>query len=370
VRHAHHFSKDIPVSYSHSSLKEFANSVLRGFGCDEAEAEIVASNLIDGNLAGHDSHGIGMLPMYGAQVKDGNLIPNQQPDLQEANGAISVVDARRGFGHHMALLALDHAMKTIPEHKVALLGLRNAGHVSRIGTYSEYCAAKGYASIHMANVVGQRPIVAPFGAREGGFSTNPVSMAMPDNGVAKPMLDMATSTIAYGKVRVANNKGESVPSGCLIDAEGVETTNPGLMADQRIGALSAFGAHKGSGLGIFAEIFAGALVGTDTVATAERFPNGVLNNMFSVIIDPSGFDDPENIANRAGAFYDFIKNKRSAKGSSAVLMPGDPENICRKERLKNGILVDDETIRQIISTAIGFEQDGDDLGKILKIVKV
>ncbi|MCL4152616.1 UNVERIFIED_CONTAM: hypothetical protein GTU68_033501, partial [Idotea baltica] len=198
-------------------------------GCNEREAKIVSDHLIRANLTGHDSHGIGMLPMYALQVKDGNLIPNQTPVFHAPVGAISVVDAQRGFGHHMTLLALDHAMRTIDEHRVAILGLRNAGHVSRVGTYSEYCAAKGYVSIHFVNVVGHAPLVAPYGSKEAGFSTNPISMAMPIEGKAKPLLDMATSTVAFGKIRVASNKGETVPLGYLVDADGVPTTDPNPM---------------------------------------------------------------------------------------------------------------------------------------------
>ena len=354
------------MNYTPASLKAFANAVLLSFGCHDNEANIVASHLIEANLTGHDSHGVGMLPMYGLQVKDGNLIPNQTPDFHEPSGAISVVDARKGFGHHMTLLALDHAMKSIPEHKVALLGLRNAGHISRVGTYSEYCAARGYVSLHMVNVVGHPPIVAPFGSREGGFSTNPISMAIPVDGKPKPLLDLATSTIAFGKVRVANNKGENVGPGCLIDGEGLETTDPKPMAEDRVGALSAFGAHKGSGLGIFAELMAGALAGTNTIAEAEIFPNGVLNNMFSVIIDPAGFDDPAQIAERTSGFYDYIKAKQPAKGTEEVLLPGEPENLSRAKRSAQGIPVDEETVRQIVEIGGEFELEPDMLGNLLK----
>jgi len=324
------------------------------FGCSENEADIVADHLVLANLTGHDSHGIGMLPMYGGQVRDGNLIPNQTPIFHEPVGAISIVDAQRGFGHRMTLLALDHAMKSIDEHRVAVLGLRNSGHISRVGTYSEYCAAKGYVSIHFVNVVGHPPLVAPFGAREPGFSTNPISMAMPVDGKAKPMLDMATSTVAFGKIRVASNKGETVPSGYLIDAEGVPTNNPGPMAATRSGALSAFGEHKGSGLGLFAELLAGALAGTDTIAAEDYIPEGVFNNMFSIIVDPSGFDRQDEVAKRTSDFYNFIKGKPTAKGVDELLMPGEPEQISMAERSRNGVPVDDETMRQIFATAEQF----------------
>jgi len=343
--------------YTSKSLTEFTQAVLLGFGCNENESNIVANHLVLANLTGHDSHGVGMLPMYGVQVRDGNLIANQKPLFHDAVGAVTVVDAQRGFGHHMSLLALDRAMQTIKEHRVAVLGLRNSGHVSRVGTYSEYCAAKGYVSIHFVNVVGHQPLVAPFGAREPAFSTNPISMAMPVAGKAKPLLDMATSTVAFGKIRVASNKGETVPLGYLIDKEGVPTTNPDPMALRRSGAMSAFGEHKGSGLGLFAELLAGALAGKETIAEKNYIPEGVFNNMLSIIIDPNAFDSTDEVANRTTQFYDYIKGIPTAKGVDELLMPGEPEQICQAQRLAHGIPVDDETMRQIIEIATHFGLD-------------
>ena len=355
-------------NYSSQSVKSFAKAVLKGFGCNEEEADIVADHLVDANLTGHDSHGIGMLPLYGEQILDGNLVPNQQPLLHDPIGAISVVDAQRGFGHRMALVALDHAMQCVPEHKVAILALRNSGHVSRVGTYSEYCAARGYVSIHMVNVVGHAPIVAPFGAREGGFSTNPISMAMPVDGLATPLLDIATITVAFGKVRVASNKGEKMSPGCLVDEQGLETLDPDPMAQSRVGALSAFGAHKGSGLGIFVELLAGALASTDTVATMEHLPHGVINNMFSIIIDPAAFDSEEAVARRTMEFCDFIKEKQPAVGTESVLLPGDTEHRNRQQRNANGIPVDDATVSQIVDIAARFDLSAAETADLLSPV--
>jgi len=351
--------------YTSHSLTALTKTVLSAFGCNDEEANLVADHLVMANLTGHDSHGIGMLPMYGGQVRDGNLIPNQTPVFHDPVGAISVVDAQRGFGHRMTLLALDHAMQTIQKHSVAVLGLRNSGHVSRVGTYSEYCAAKGFVSIHFVNVVGHQPLVAPFGARAPGFSTNPISMAMPVDGKAKPMLDMATSTVAFGKIRVASNKGESVPLGYLLDDEGVPTTNPDPMATAQSGAMSAFGEHKGSGLGLFAELLAGALAGTDTIAAEDYIPEGVFNNMLSIIIDPGAFDSPDAVAKRTTQFYDYIKGKPTAKGVDELLMPGEPEQICQAQRLAKGIQVDDEPLRQIIEIAVHFGLSAEQLNSQL-----
>lgn len=349
----------IQVRYTSDSVTTFARKVLNTFGCDQHESDIVARHLIDANLTGHDSHGVGMLPMYGEQVIDGNLVPNQTPQLQAPVGAISTVDARRGFGHRMALLALDHAMQCIPEHKVAVLAMKNSGHVSRVGTYSEYCAARGYVSIHFVNVVGHSPIVAPFGSAESGFSTNPISMAMPVDQQAMPLLDMATSTVAFGKVRVASNKGEKMPPGCLLDKTGLETLDPDPMANGREGSLAAFGAHKGSGLGIFVELLAGALASDHTVATMPELPRGVINNMLSIIVDPAGLDDPESIESRTRQFHDFIKSRQAASGIDEILLPGEPEKNNRSERSANGIPIDPATIGQIETVLKEFNADVD-----------
>ena len=354
------------MKFTADSLKKLSLSLLKGFGCNDNEAEIVADHLVKANLSGHDSHGIGMLPMYGKQVASGGLFPNQTPELNDPVGAITTVDARRGFGHHMALLSLDHAMKTIPEHKVAILGMRNSGHVSRVGTYSEYCASKGYASIHMVNVVGHAPIVAPFGSRESAISTNPISMAMSVNKEPAPMLDMATSTVAFGKARVAHNKGVDMPEGCLIDNEGVPTINPSPMVENRSGSLTAFGEHKGSGLGLFVELFAGALVGRDTAASAEHMPDGAINALFSVILDPSAFDDVGAYEARTKEFCEFIKGMNTAKGTDEVLLPGEPEIRSRKERGANGIEVDDQTVAELLEIGTRFSLDESQLQSLMQ----
>ena len=354
------------MKYHADNLQALASAILMAFGCNRQETGIVADHLVRANLAGHDSHGIGMLPMYGLQVKDGNLIPNQQADIAPACGAVTLVDARRGFGHRMALIALDAAVKTCREHKVAVLGLRNSGHVSRTGHYSEYCARKGLISLHFVNVWGHPPIVAAHGSCQPGFSTNPISIGIPMNGEAKPMLDLATSTVAFGKVRVAHNRGEKIPVGWVIDDAGNATQDPAPMAEQRVGALTPFGQHKGSGLAIFVELLAGAIAGKETVAHGTHLPNGVLNNLFSVLIDPQAFDTQEQIEARVMEFYQSIKSSKKANDAEQVLMPGEPELNHRTDRLTNGIDVDQETIEQLLSTGENFGLNRKELVMLLE----
>lgn len=342
------------LNISDTKLVALSQLVLTAIGCSTDEAAIVADHLVGANLAGHDSHGVGMLPAYGAQVRDGNLIPNQTVSLMSQHGGVTLIDGRRGFGHRMALQALDLVLDSVSEHGVVLLGLRNSGHISRTGHYAEYCASQGFVSLHFANVIGHSPLVAPYGGRTPVFSTNPISMAMPVGGRARPMLDMATSAIAFGKVRVANNAGTSVPDGCLVDANGHPTTNPTPMATRLEGALTAFGAHKGSGLGIFAELLAGALVSGDTVASVPALAHGAINSLFSIIIDPAALGDPTKIEHETNTFCDAVKQAKPAIGTTDVLLPGEPEMISRQTRGATGIPIDPVTLNEILDTARSF----------------
>lgn len=349
------------ISIPEKKLRQLTHRIVRAFGCPDDEAGIVSNHLVDANLAGHDSHGVGMLPMYGAQVADGNLLPDRTVRLVTDNGAVLVVDGQRGFGHHMAIQALDLALPRAEQHGVAVLGLHNSGHVSRTGHYAEYCANRGYASVHFVNVLGPAPLVAPFGGRQAAFSTNPVSMAMPLGGQARPMLDMATSKVAFGKVRVANNKGERVPEGCLIDEAGRPTTDPGPMATTRRGALCAFGDHKGSGLAVFAELFASALLGQQTVASAATIPEGAYNGMLSIIMNPSAFGDTALIEQYTREFCNYISDIPPADGTDKVLLPGEPEAISRQQRGSHGIPLDANTLGDIIQTGVSFGLNSDQL---------
>ena len=125
------------MNYSAPSLERFAHCALSAYGCDAGEAKIVSEHLVAANLAGHDSHGIGMLPMYGAQIRDGNLIPNQKPEFLPRNGAITVVDAKMGFGHRITPIGA---------------GSRNGNHRRAEGRNS--CAAQCRAHMQDWNLFG------------------------------------------------------------------------------------------------------------------------------------------------------------------------------------------------------------------------
>ncbi len=239
------------------------NRIVTAGGSSPAEAAIVAEHLLEANLRGHDSHGVGMLVAYVRDLDAGTLKVNQTPEIVSDTGTISVWDARAGYGQVIARQAVEWAIEAARKHGVAVNGLRNAHHIGRVGTYGEIAARAGMVSLHFVNVASGPPAVAPFRGREGRFLTNPVCIAIPGTDNNEPiLLDFATSRVALGKVRVAHNAGKPMLDGALLDHAGQPTTDPSVMYTEPRGVVLPFGEHKGSGLALVCELLAGAIVGS------------------------------------------------------------------------------------------------------------
>jgi uncharacterized oxidoreductase len=200
------------------------------------------------------------------------------------------------------------------------------------------------------NVAGD-PLVAPFGGIDRRFGTNPFCAAFPREGQTPLVLDFATSGIAYGKTRVAYNKGVKVAPGYLIEHDGTPTVEPKVMHEEPFGSLLPFGLHKGFGLAAMCEIFGGALSGgyTTRESTLEK-SNAIINCMTSVILDPNAFDAPAAQA-EAEAFVDWVKASPLQEGVERIYAPGEPEEARRAERGANGLPIDPTTWQQIRDAA-------------------
>lgn len=324
--------------------------IVRAMGSSAAEAQDVADHLIAANLSGHDSHGVGMLPDYVRLRHEGLLVPDQTLEVVSDKGSVLVLDAGRGFGQAMAKEAMRRGIARARELGSAVVALRNSSHIGRIGHWAEQCAAAGMLSVHFVNVADHAPLQAPFGAADARLGTNPFAAAVPDAaGQAMLLLDMATSAIAFGKARVARNKGVPVPEGVLIDEHGRPTTDPTTYVDTRRGALLAFGGHKGSGMAILSEVLGAAVTGGDTIAPHHAQKGGILNSMLSFILDPAALGDASRIADEARAIADWVKASPPAPGFSEVLLPGEPEQRARAQRLVEGVSIDEKSLADILA---------------------
>jgi uncharacterized oxidoreductase len=328
-----------------AKLVTLVTAIMQGGGSSAAEAATVARRLVDSNLVGHDSHGVIRVGKYLEWVRAGGLVPNASPAVAFENDVIAIVDGNRGFGQVVGEFAGELGMRKAAKAGIAMVGLRNCGHLGRVGDWAELAAAQGQVSLHFLNTSGAQR-VAPFGGSDRRLSTNPITIGVPVAGVDPVILDVTTSTVAEGKLFVAINKGEQVPPGWIIDKHGQPTTDPKDFYDG--GALLTVGAHKGSGLSIVVDLLAGAL---STGKSSDPDDTVLRNNMLSIYIAPAVYDRDGTIASEIARFVAWVKASPPAVPGQPVLMPGEVERSTRSRRTVEGIAVDDKTWADILDAA-------------------
>ena len=341
---------------------ELITDIFKAKSCNNYEAMTIAERLCGSNLKGHDSHGIVRVPRYVLWMEWGWVFPNIKPELIVDSGALALIDAKQGFGQVAGEFAVDEGINRAKLHGVSVVGLKNSGHLGRIGDWSERAADAGLVSIHFVNVRGSL-LVAPFGGSDRRGSTSPLSIGVPSKDTDHIILDMATSTVAEGKVMVAQKGGKPLPSGALIDSLGNLTINPEVMygkinenevpnSENGTGAITAFGLHKGSGINFMMEILGGALTGSGVSAGIDdkekrKFANGML----SLYVKVDSMVNFEYFLNEVRSYADFVRSSPPANKNEKVLIPGDKEISTYKDRLANGLPVAPVVWQNIKQTA-------------------
>jgi uncharacterized oxidoreductase len=179
-------------------LAAAVRAIVAAAGSHDGEAAQVAANLVEANLRGHDSHGVGMVPRYVDAVLEGGLAVNSHVAIRQDSGALLTLDGRQGYGQVIGQEAMELGAARAKEHGVCVVGLAHSHHLGRIGQWAEQCVDHGLVSIHFVNVL-SRPIVAPFGGRDARLGTNPFCVGIPRPGGEPILLDFATSKIAQAR---------------------------------------------------------------------------------------------------------------------------------------------------------------------------
>jgi LDH2 family malate/lactate/ureidoglycolate dehydrogenase len=368
------------------TLHDFARQLLVAVAATDEEARIVADVLVSANLAGHDSHGVIRLEQYARMVRSGQVIPGAQFEVQEHRprrggpASTASVDGHWGFGAVVATRATRLAIRMAEETGVAVVSVRRANHVSRLGHYVLMAAEAGFVALMTANNHGGGRWVAPFGGTDRRLSTNPIAFAAPLDGdgsrqsavgsdresipaglpttdcrLPSLLVDITTSTVAEGKVRVLRNKGLPMPEGWAIYPDGAPLTDPAHMYGPPHGSLLPFGGsigHKGFALSIMVELLSGALSGAGCSGPADPQPG---NALFLLVLDPAVFGPPGAFQEEAGRLVEWVKGSPPAPGSGGVLAPGEPEFRETAGRRREGIPLDDETWRQLRELAAAHD---------------
>jgi hydroxycarboxylate dehydrogenase B len=333
----------IPVA----DLRAFVASVFRATGSADGEARIVGDHLVDANLAGHESHGVIRVSKYVDWHAKGMVLANQHAVVVRETMCNAVIDGQFGYGQVIGREAMDLAIAKARQSGFCAMAIRNAGHLGRIGAWAEQVAQVGFASIHFVNTSGFGILVAPHGGTDRRLSANPIAASAPGPDGAPLVLDMSTSAIAEGKIQVALNHGEQLPPGCTIDSEGRPNQDPAVFYGPPVGALLPIGGHKGYGLSIFCEIFAGALSGGQTTNPENATAGRLVNNMLSLVFDAEAFCGADAFRAEIARLAAWVKASPPAVPGGEVLLPGEIERRTRARLERDGIPLDVMTRRQI-----------------------
>jgi uncharacterized oxidoreductase len=328
-------------------------AIMRAAGCNAVEAGTISRRLVDSNLVGHDSHGVLRVGKYLEWMRNDWVKANQTATIVFESDAITIVDGNRGFGQVVGEFAGGRGIEKAARTGIAMVGLRNCGHLGRVGDWAELAASAGQVSLHFLNTSsGLR--VAPFGGSDRRLSTNPITIGIPVAGGDPIIMDMTTSMAAEGKLMVALNRGESVPEGWIIDSQGRATTDPKDFYAG--GALLTVGGHKGSGLSIVTDLLAGAIA---TGKSSDPSDQILRNNMLSIYIAPDVYDEQGTVAQEVARFLDWVKASPPLRPGEPVLLPGEIERKTRAERTAQGIPIDAKTRTDLIAAAmsVGIARD-------------
>lgn len=342
-----------------ADLLSFATRLLAKAGAQAEHAARVAHHLVDANLCGHGSHGVGLLPAYADHCAGGQVALEDRIEVIRDTAVLYQINAHRSWGAPTGDQLVAALTAKASAEGLACGTIANAHHLGRIGAYAEALSAQGLASIHFVNVTDHAPLVAPFRGADARFGTNPVCIGFPGSETRPDfLLDMATSTISLGKVRVAAAKGHTVPPGTLLNEHGMPTIDPSGMAGFEIkGALTPMARHKGYGLAYACELLAGLLSGGGTIQPAHDRKDGILNSMTSVVINPAAFGDRAWMDEEIDAMAAYATQSPPMDWDSPVLVPGDPERAWRGKREREGIPLAEATIEGLNAKAASLGID-------------
>lgn len=339
-------------TYSAEKLTAFAESLFLAAGVPADEASRVAQSLVLANLCGHDSHGMIRVVQYIDAIKDGRLKPGAPFNIVKQTAAVMVVDGGWGLGMVQAHRLLDRLIPRAEALGLAAGTLKHCGHIGRLGEYAEAAAARKMAFLASVNNHGFGRGVAPPGGKEPRIGTNPLCVGIPTSG-DPVVLDIGTSVVAEGKVRVAFNKGQKVPDGWLLDPDGKPTNDPGVLYKEPRGSIlplgGTSGGYKGFGIGLVLDMLVGGFSGAP--CSTPGLPNMSGNAVFFLVLDINQFTGAEHFLREVSGLANNVKTCPKAEGAGEILTPGEPERRSCTARRQAGIPLDDGTWKQLSGLA-------------------
>jgi len=325
------------VTVTSAVLSDYIQRLLEASAVDAGAAKLIADSLVAANLRGVDSHGVQLLPFYIEQLENGRVSATARGRVVSESGCCLVYDGENGLGQPISEICCGHVVRLARQHGMGMVLTRESNHFGAAAWWAQRISSQGMVGIVLCNA---SPMVAPWQGCEPRFGTNPICMSVPSTGGGGWLLDMASTTVAMGKVYGAMVRGEpSIPAGWAMDSEGVPTTSTETALN---GLLMPLGGYKGSGLSMMVEILCGALSGG--AMSSELGGLRIQTRPFRVgqtflAIDVARFMPLEQFQERMERLVTMVKSSRPARGYEEVLVAGEPEWRMEAVRKREGIPV-------------------------------
>ncbi len=352
------------INYSSDYLKEFTFQIFKRMGCPDNHALVAADCLNQADLRGVDSHGVARLSGYVRlwELKRLNAAPKMS--IIHETPSTAVLDGDKGLG----LVTAPHAMQVaIDKAKIAGTGwvaVQNSNHYGIAGYHSMLALEHDMIGISMTNA---SPLVAPTFSKSRFLGTNPIAVAIPALNQPPFVIDMATTTVANGKLEVLQREGKDAPLGWAQDKEGNPTTDAFVLKKGGsmlpLGGDREHGGHKGYCLGAMVDIFSAVLSGANYGPWVPPFVSfleppsnqvgkGIGHFLGAIRID--AFRPAAEFKKNMDNWIETFRNAEPASGYEKVLIPGDPERELTIERLKNGIPLQEQVVNDLQELAAKF----------------
>lgn len=328
-------------------LHAFCLQALRSVGVNESHSQTVADVLVMADTWGTFTHGTKLLPGYIKRFQGGGLKTDVEPFVVASGPAWSIVDGNSCFGHVVSAFAMNDAIARAKKSGIAYVGVRNSCHFGPAGYYSWLAAKEGLIGIAMANDI---PSVAAAGSRHSVTGSNPISYAVPVGNGDPILLDIASSTVAGGKVYAAYQRGEPIPDNWIIDSEGRPSNDSSLYPASA--ALTPLANHKGYGIALLIETLSGLLTGASVTWQVGSWLWGdeakpTNHGHAFIAIDIATMMSPEKFAARTNALVEEIHQAPTADGVERVLVPHEREWNLRRKALAQGIQLPSDVVGKL-----------------------
>jgi LDH2 family malate/lactate/ureidoglycolate dehydrogenase len=327
-------------------------SILLGWGMPEDNAEITSEILAWADLHGVDSHGISMIPGYDGLRRTGRAKMDVRPKVVKETPVSVLVDGGGGLGHVPAHFAMKTAIEKARVSGVGLAVVKHSAHFAAAGYYTLMAAQAGFVGMACTSASGIQ--VAPTFGKQARLGTDPWSFAAPSADGVPFLLDMATTTVAAGRIRNKANESLPTPDGWVLDAEGQPSNDP-LVAKEKGGFLTSLGgspensSYKGYGLAVMVNILASCLSGatliTDPMHTKK--PVGMDIGHFFMAIDPDMFRESGEFETDVATFLGALRGTAPMDPARPVMVAGDPQWKYAETRMRDGIPVGPGLLQQV-----------------------